>query len=93
MRQTLASIGESIQERGAALLESVLGSALSLINIVVLLVVVPVVAVYLLLDWDRMIARIDALLAARPCGRDPPPCRARSTRRWPASSAAWARSA
>ncbi|MCB1312058.1 MAG: AI-2E family transporter [Sedimentitalea sp.] len=62
MRQTLASIGESIQERGPALLESVLGSALSLINIVVLLVVVPVVAVYLLLDWDRMIARIDALL-------------------------------
>jgi predicted PurR-regulated permease PerM len=29
---------------------------------VVLLVVVPVVAIYLLLDWDNMTARIDALL-------------------------------
>ena len=34
----------------------------SLINIVVLFVVVPVVAFYLLYDWDRMIAQIDELL-------------------------------
>jgi len=30
--------------------------------VVVLFVIVPVVAVYLLLDWDRMIARLDDLL-------------------------------
>jgi predicted PurR-regulated permease PerM len=33
-----------------------------LINIMILLLITPVVAVYMLLDWDRMIARIDALL-------------------------------
>ncbi|MDU9006294.1 AI-2E family transporter [Sedimentitalea todarodis] len=61
-RETLNSIGQAIKERGPALIESVLGSALSVLNIVILLIVVPVVSVYMLLDWDRMIARIDELL-------------------------------
>lgn len=62
VRQQLAAIGEAIQSRGAGLLNSVLSSALSLINIIFLLVVAPVVAFYLLLDWDRMLAEIDDLL-------------------------------
>ncbi|MFK7752939.1 MAG: AI-2E family transporter [Sedimentitalea sp.] len=62
LRKTLADIGEFIRARGPQMLETVLGSALSVFNIVILIVVVPVVAVYLLLDWDRMIARIDDLL-------------------------------
>ena len=62
MRQSLITIGETIQSRGGELLNSVLSSAVSVINIVILMVITPVVAVYLLLDWDRMIARIDALL-------------------------------
>ncbi|OWU79429.1 AI-2E family transporter [Phaeobacter sp. 22II1-1F12B] len=62
IRQTLVSIGESIRERAPQVAETLLGSALSLINIGVLLVIVPVVSVYMLLDWDRMIARIDELL-------------------------------
>jgi predicted PurR-regulated permease PerM len=62
IRQTLASFAELVKSRGAAVVETLLGSALSLINVVILLIVVPVVAVYMLLDWDRMIARIDALL-------------------------------
>ncbi len=33
-----------------------------MISVVVFIVVVPVVAFYLLLDWDEMIARIDAML-------------------------------
>lgn len=61
-RETLASIGDAIKERGPALIESVVGSARSFIGVVVILVVVPVVSVYMLLDWDRMIARIDDLL-------------------------------
>ena len=44
------------------MLESVLSSAASLINVVLLFVIVPVVAFYLLYDWDRMVARIDDLL-------------------------------
>lgn len=61
-RETLHSIGEAIKDRGPELIEGVLGSAMSVLNIVVLLVIVPVVSVYMLLDWDRMIARIDDLL-------------------------------
>ena len=62
VRQSINSLGATIESRGAQLLETALTSAASLLNIVVLLVVVPVVSVYLLLDWDRMVARIDQLL-------------------------------
>jgi predicted PurR-regulated permease PerM len=37
-------------------LQGVLTSAAGVVNILVFLVVVPVVAFYLLLDWDRMVA-------------------------------------
>ncbi len=62
LRQSLQTLGEMLSSKGAALLEGVLTSALSLLNILVLVVIVPVVAFYLLLDWDRMIARLDELL-------------------------------
>ncbi|KRS17199.1 AI-2E family transporter [Roseovarius indicus] len=62
LRQSLQSVGETIQSKGGQLLESVLTSAASVINVVVLLVIVPVVAFYLLYDWDRMVAEVDTLL-------------------------------
>lgn len=62
LRQSLNSIGATIQSRGAELVQSVFSSALGVINAVVFIVVVPVVAFYLLLDWDNMVARIDELL-------------------------------
>jgi predicted PurR-regulated permease PerM len=62
LRMVLTSLGETIKAKGGAVLSAALGSALSLVNILILLVIVPVVSVYLLLDWDRMIARIDDLL-------------------------------
>ncbi|MCF6443903.1 AI-2E family transporter [Nereida sp. MMG025] len=62
MRKQLASIGETIQAKGGELIEGVLTSAAGLLNIIVLIVLVPVVAFYLLLDWDNMVARIDDLL-------------------------------
>ena len=62
LRSSLQSVGETIQARGGELLNSLLSSAASIINVVVLFVIVPVVSVYLLLDWDRMIARVDELL-------------------------------
>ena len=62
MRKQLSSIGEAIQAKGGALVEGLLTSAKGLINILVLLVLVPVVAFYLLLDWDNMTARVDELL-------------------------------
>ncbi|MEO1107537.1 MAG: AI-2E family transporter [Pseudomonadota bacterium] len=60
--QMLVSFGETLKSKTGDVLETVLSSLGSAINIVVLLVIVPVVAVYLLLDWDRMIARIGELL-------------------------------
>ncbi len=43
----------------------VLGSGLALVNLLGLLVVTPVVAFYLLRDWDRITAAIDDLLPRR----------------------------
>jgi predicted PurR-regulated permease PerM len=62
LRQSLNSIGATIQSRGGAFLNTALSSAASLLNVLVLFVIVPVVSVYLLLAWDDMVARIDALL-------------------------------
>lgn len=61
-RQSLAAIGERIQELGGAFLTGALSGAMSFINVLILVVVVPVVAFYMLLDWDRMIATLDAML-------------------------------
>jgi len=62
LRQSLATLGAKVQERGGELINAVLSSAMGVVNVVILLVVVPVVAFYLLLDWDRMVAAIDDLL-------------------------------
>ncbi len=62
LQQSLSRLGETIQEKGGELVASILSSARSLLNVLVLAVVVPVVAFYLLLDWDRMVARVDEML-------------------------------
>lgn len=62
LRQSFDQLGSTIQERGAELLDTVLSSAMNVINAVLLLVIVPVVTFYLLWDWDRMVAAIDGLL-------------------------------
>jgi predicted PurR-regulated permease PerM len=62
MQDALAGLGTTIQERGGQLLNTVLSSAASILNIAMIFLIAPVVAVYLLLDWDRMIARVDQLI-------------------------------
>ena len=62
VRDTLNAIGKTIQSRGGELAQGLLTSALSVINAIVFIVVVPVVAFYLLLDWDNMVAKIDGWL-------------------------------
>ena len=62
LRKSLIAVGETIRDRGGQVLDTVLGSAASLINVIVLFVIVPVVAFYLLYDWDRMVANIDDML-------------------------------
>lgn len=62
LRKTLLSIGDAVQSEGGTLVKGALASALSIMNTVTFIVIVPVVSFYLLMDWDNMIARIDALL-------------------------------
>ena len=62
LNTSLQSIASSIQERGGQLMDRIFTYFAGLINVIVLLVVVPVVSVYLLLDWDRMVEAIDKLL-------------------------------
>ena len=62
LRQTLVSLGETIRSRGVEVVQNLLTSAASILNVVLLLVISPVVAFYLLYDWDHMVARIDELL-------------------------------
>lgn len=61
-RQTLAQIASAVQARGAELAKGLVTSALSIINAVVFIIVVPVVTFYMLLDWDRLVARVDEML-------------------------------
>ena len=62
LRKSLLDFAAMLQARGAEFVETVLSSAMSLVNVIVLIVIVPVVTFYLLLDWDNLVARIDALL-------------------------------
>lgn len=62
LRQSLASIGATIRDRGGEFAQSIFSSALGVINAVVFIVVVPVVAFYMLLDWDNLVAKINTLL-------------------------------
>lgn len=62
MRKTLDDIGAFIQSKGAGLAQGIVSSAMSVLSAVIFIVVVPVVAFYLLLDWDKMLARVDAMI-------------------------------
>ncbi len=62
VRQTLNAIGESLRARSGDLANTLITSAFTLIDVLIFIVVVPVVAFYMLLDWDRMIAVIDGWL-------------------------------
>ncbi len=62
LRRSLDAFASTISARGTALLEQMVASVMTVINLLALTVLVPVIAFYLLLDWDHMIARINALL-------------------------------
>ncbi|KEO60417.1 hypothetical protein DT23_02720 [Thioclava indica] len=62
VNDTLSSIGDAIKSRGGELASTLLSSAMTVVNLAVVIVVVPVVAFYMLMDWDRMVAKIDGWL-------------------------------
>ncbi len=68
-------VAEAVRERSGAIFEwlgkamgSVLMRGLALFNVVATLVLTPVVAFYVLRDWDRMVAKIDSWLPRRYAG-------------------------
>jgi len=62
IRRSLSSIAETIQSRGGEVLNTILSSFSGVVNAAVIFVIVPVVAFYMLYDWDNMVAKIDHLL-------------------------------
>ncbi len=62
VRVKIAEYLQTLSDSAGELLGTFVSSAFGIVNALVLLIIVPVVAFYLLLDWDRMIARVDALL-------------------------------
>jgi predicted PurR-regulated permease PerM len=68
-RQSLQSVASKVGQHATqaaswagSLLGGIWSGGLALFNVLSLLVITPVVAFYLLRDWDRMVARIDQLL-------------------------------
>ncbi|WP_062222718.1 AI-2E family transporter [Aureimonas sp. D3] len=62
LRQDFQTLVRQLSGYTTALVASLWSSSLAVVNFVSLFVVTPVVAFYLLLDWDRMIAKIDGLV-------------------------------
>ncbi len=62
LRRGLSTLQEHFKEIGPGLVTSVLASSMAVVDFVLLLVVAPVVAFYLLLDWDRMLATLNGWL-------------------------------
>jgi predicted PurR-regulated permease PerM len=62
MRTTLDQFAQAIQAKGAILAQGVVSSVFGVMSWLIFIVVVPVVAFYLLLDWDTLVGRIDDLL-------------------------------
>lgn len=58
----IADLGKSMAEQLGNIAGTVLGSVRGMIGTIAILVIVPVVAFYMLLDWDDMVAHIDRLL-------------------------------
>lgn len=61
-RRGLASAEAMLREGGMAMVNQVLASGLQVINFLVVLLVTPVVAFYLLLDWDKIVAKVNGAL-------------------------------
>lgn len=62
LMRNLGEVEAALRDSGMTVLNQVLAGSLEFLSFVFLLVVAPVVAFYLLLDWDKMIGKINAIL-------------------------------
>ncbi|WP_152045596.1 AI-2E family transporter [Aureimonas psammosilenae] len=60
LQEDISGMVGQVSSVATSLLSSLWRSSLALVNFLSLFVVTPVVAFYLLLDWDRMIAKVDS---------------------------------
>ena len=66
--ELISVMGESLLAGLQNTASSMVLTGLSLINLLALIFITPIVAVYMLNDWDNMIARIDGLLPDQQAG-------------------------
>ncbi|MGG7643746.1 AI-2E family transporter [Rhodovulum sp. YNF3179] len=62
LRQSLDGLANTVKSRGGEFVNGLLASVRNVVSAIVFILVVPVVAFYMLLSWDRMIAHVDAWL-------------------------------
>ena len=62
IRRTLSGFGENVKEWSAEVIKRLWSGSVALIDFLTLIVITPVVAFYMLHDWDRMVAAIDDVL-------------------------------
>ncbi|GHA46062.1 AI-2E family transporter [Amylibacter ulvae] len=62
VRQGIESFVEGFKGRAGEFASAILASAFSIVDALIFIVVAPVVAFYMLLDWDRMVATVDSWL-------------------------------
>ena len=60
--RNLSGAETMLRDGGMTVLNQVLAGSLSILDFLILLVVTPVVAFYLLLDWDRMVQQVNQIL-------------------------------
>jgi predicted PurR-regulated permease PerM len=62
IESNIGGFATTVAEWLGGLLQSILTGGMAIVNVLALFVVTPVVAFYMLVDWDRMVERIDGLL-------------------------------
>lgn len=68
LSRSIAGLQARISENGMTMVNTVLASSLQVLDLVVIMLVTPVVAFYLLLDWDGFVAKIDSWVPPRNAG-------------------------
>ena len=65
LRRSLGNMEAQLRDGGIAAANAVLASSLAVLDFIIILAITPVVAFYLLLDWDRAVAKVDRWLPRR----------------------------
>lgn len=68
LRRGLLSLQNMLKDQSLVLVNGVLNSSLAVFDFLILLVITPVVSFYLLLDWDKIVAKIDSWLPRQHLG-------------------------